>query len=95
MKKLWISAGLVTTEGHNSAEVIKAIGLLHSKTIQEPGCIRFEVLQHQDEPNKFTLWEEWTNEAALQAHYDSPHTQTYFAQSLTEVVYIERLEQVA
>jgi len=95
MKKLWISAGLVTTQGHTAVEVKEAIRLLHSKTIQEAGCIRFEVLQHQDEPNKFTLWEEWTSEAALQAHYDAPHTQAYFALSLTDVSYIEKLEQIA
>lgn len=95
MEKLWISAGLVTTKGHSCEDVKKAICLLHSQTIQEPGCIRFEVLQHQSEPSKFTLWEEWTNEAALQAHYEAPHTQAYFAQSLTEVLYIEKLEQIA
>ncbi len=95
MKKLWISAGLVTIQGHSTLQVKEALSLLHSKTIQEAGCIRFEILQNQDEPNKFTLWEEWTNEAALQAHYDAPHTQAYFAQLLTEVAYIEKLEKVA
>ncbi|MEH6348184.1 MAG: putative quinol monooxygenase [Bermanella sp.] len=95
MKKLWISAGLITTQGQTALQVKEAIRLLHSKTIQETGCIRFEILQHQDTPTHFTLWEEWTNEAALQAHYDAPHTQAYFALSLTEVSYIEKLEKIA
>ena len=95
MNKLWISAGLTATKDKSSQQIKEAITLLQSQTIQEVGCIRFEVLQHKDEPNKFTLWEEWENEAALQIHYDAPHTQAYFAQDLTEVTYIEKLEGIA
>ena len=95
MATLWISAGLVVTQGTSAQQVTQAITLLQSQAIQEAGCLRFDVLQHQNEPNKFTLWEEWESEAALQAHYDAPHTQAYFAQSLTQVSYLEKLEKIA
>lgn len=39
----------------------------------EPGCRRFVVSQKLDDPAVFTFQEEFVDEAALQAHYDSPH----------------------
>ena len=95
MNKLWISAGLEVTQGTSAQQVKQAITVLQRQTVQEAGCLRFDVLQHQSDPNKFTLWEEWESEAALQAHYDAPHTQAYFAQSLTQVSYLEKLAHIA
>jgi autoinducer 2-degrading protein len=40
---------------------------------KEPGCRRFAVSQKLDEAHVFTFQEEFVDEAALQAHYDSPH----------------------
>jgi len=40
---------------------------------KEPGCRRFAVSQKLDEGHVFTFQEEFVDEAALQAHYDSPH----------------------
>jgi quinol monooxygenase YgiN len=54
------------------------IGLLEP-TRQESGCIRYDLFQNQADPREFTFLEEWTDQAALDAHLASPHLQAAFA----------------
>jgi quinol monooxygenase YgiN len=42
-------------------------------TILEPGCLRFDVLQSADDPNRFVLYEAYRDEAAANAHKSTPH----------------------
>mmetsp|Transcript_25219 Transcript_25219/g.37145 ORF Transcript_25219/g.37145 Transcript_25219/m.37145 type:complete len:142 (+) Transcript_25219:83-508(+) len=39
----------------------------------EPGCIRFDVLRSQDNPNKFFFYEAYTDADAVAFHKDQPH----------------------
>ncbi|MXX88796.1 MAG: antibiotic biosynthesis monooxygenase [Boseongicola sp. SB0677_bin_26] len=39
----------------------------------EPGCLRFDVVETQDEAAAFTLYEVYADEAAFTAHLNSPH----------------------
>jgi len=39
----------------------------------EPGCLRFDVIQDGDDPNKIWLYEVYVDEAAFQAHTRTPH----------------------
>jgi quinol monooxygenase YgiN len=93
MSKLWISAGLKVTSAKPVEEIKQALIELQAQTVQEPGCLFFDVLQHRDHPQLFTLWEEWINEDALKNHFEMAHTKAYLTQSLTEVMYIEKLEK--
>ena len=47
----------------------------------EPGCIRFDVIQKKDDPYTFVLVEIYQNEAALDAHRQTPHFQQWRASS--------------
>ena len=42
-------------------------------TIQEPGNLRFDVIQLQDDPNRFVLYEVYRDEAGAAAHKQTPH----------------------
>ncbi len=55
-------------------EEVKAIvtGVV-DPTRKEAGCIRYEVLQNQDDPTDFTVVEEWESRELLDAHLNSPH----------------------
>ena len=44
----------------------------HSEA-DEPGCLRFDVLRHDDDPLKFTFYEVYKDKAAQQAHRQMPH----------------------
>jgi quinol monooxygenase YgiN len=39
----------------------------------EPGCVAYVVSRVADDPRRFLLFEEYADEAALQAHSDSDH----------------------
>ena len=39
----------------------------------EPGCLRFDVIQDRDDPNKFYFYEVYRDDAALEAHRAAPH----------------------
>ena len=39
----------------------------------EPGCLRFDVLQDNEDENKLHLFEVYEDEAAVEAHRNAPH----------------------
>ncbi len=45
----------------------------------EPGCLRFDVLQDDDDPYHYYFYEVYRNEAALAAHCAAPHYQVWAA----------------
>lgn len=45
----------------------------HLGSIAEPGCLRFDVAQSQDEPTEFLLWEVYVDEDAAAFHKTTPH----------------------
>ena len=42
-------------------------------TIQEPGNLRFDVLQQADDPDSFVLYEVYRDESGMKAHKETPH----------------------
>jgi quinol monooxygenase YgiN len=48
------------------------IGLIEP-TLAEDGCIVYELFQNNSDPADFTFVEEWTDDAALDAHLESSH----------------------
>jgi quinol monooxygenase YgiN len=42
-------------------------------SIQEPGILRFDVLQSADDPTEFLLYEVYTSEQAAEDHKKTPH----------------------
>ena len=39
----------------------------------EPGCMRFDVIQDPTDPNRVWLYEVYRDEAAMEAHRQAPH----------------------
>jgi len=92
MSNLWISAGIEVLDGKDIQQARDALNNLTAATRQEPGNIKFKVLQQLDNPGRFTLWECWTDDNALQQHFAAAHTKDYLAQAWTKLIYIERLQ---
>jgi len=42
-------------------------------SLREPGCVRFDVLQDNTDPNRFFFYEVYRDEAAYKAHQASAH----------------------
>jgi autoinducer 2-degrading protein len=49
----------------------------HRGSLREPGVLRFDVLQSAEDPARFLLYEVYRDEAATQAHKETPHYQAW------------------
>ncbi len=65
-----------------------------ASTIQEPGNLRFDVLQQADDPQRFALYEVYRDEEASKAHKKTAHyarwrrtVETWMAQPRRSVQY--------
>ena len=94
MNTLWISAGIEVLEGKDIQQARDALSNLAVETRKEPGNLEFHVLQQQDKPGSFTLWECWDDDDALQQHFAAAHTKDYLAQAWTKLIYLERLQVI-
>ena len=63
--RLIITINAAPGKGSAFAEAFKA---RCEEVMQEPGCEQFEVFQSALNPDKLTLLELWTDQAALDAH---------------------------
>lgn len=43
------------------------------QSVQEPGCLRFDVAQQSDDPTRYVLIEVYRSEAAIDAHRQTAH----------------------
>ena len=83
---------LVTVKAEMLAEFEAA--LLHNarESVQrDPGCVRFDVSQQQDDPTRWVLYEVYDSPGAHAAHRQSPHFLAYdavAARALTDKVVI-------
>lgn len=56
---------------------IEATRLNHEQSIQEPGNLRFDILQDATDKAKFVLYEAYQSEQAAAAHKDTAHYLTW------------------
>ena len=58
---------------HKEAFMASMMADARGSNDDEPGCLRFDVLQDTEDPNKIHLYEVYKDEAALEAHRQAPH----------------------
>jgi quinol monooxygenase YgiN len=58
----------------DSVESFKKATLANARSsVREPGVVRFDVVQQQEDPAQFTLVEAYRDAAAAAAHKETPH----------------------
>jgi len=67
----------VHVKAENRDDFIQATLENARATIQEPGNLRFDVLQQADDPDRFILYEAWRDAAGAAAHKETPHYATW------------------
>jgi quinol monooxygenase YgiN len=72
----------LTAKPGKSEELKAVLARLIAPTRREPGCLGYLVLQNAADPCDFTLVEEWTTEAALDAHMATAHVQEALAKGV-------------
>ena len=60
----------ITATPGKGSELAQAYRERCAEVMREPGCEQFEVFQSVLDPDKLTLLELWTDQAALDAHAD-------------------------
>jgi quinol monooxygenase YgiN len=76
----------VTVKAGTEDEVIKFFGPLTEASRKEPGCLFYQAQQHRDDPRKFLVYEQYKDDAALEAHRNSEHFQRYGANGFYPLV---------
>ena len=69
----------VTIKSGHEDEVLDSFRKLESETRREPGCILYVVQRSRENPRHYLVYEQYKDEAALEAHRNSPHFQQYAA----------------
>ncbi|WNO08498.1 putative quinol monooxygenase [Teredinibacter sp. KSP-S5-2] len=82
MSDLLEMTALITAEKGKGSELKEAIQLLIEKTLEEPGCIEFQVFQELDNDDFFVLWEKFESREALSFHMEQEYTKEYFSLGL-------------
>ena len=75
--------------GHK-AEVATVFSKLTEESRKEPGCVMYQVHRHKTEPRRFFIYEQYKDDAALEAHRTAPHFLQYARRELPKVA--ERVE---
>jgi len=57
----------------SEAEAIAALGANAAGSRTEPGCLKWEWSRRLDDPNRFAIYELYTDEAAIKSHKASEH----------------------
>lgn len=75
--------------GHE-AEVAQLFLKLSEQARKEPGCAMFQVHRHKTEPRRFFIYEQYKDDAALEAHRAAPYFLQYVKKELPKIA--ERVE---
>jgi quinol monooxygenase YgiN len=63
----------ITAKPDKVGEMTELLRRLIEPTRAEPGCVGYELLHNADDPTDFTFVEEWADDAALAAHFETDH----------------------
>ena len=72
-REMYIIVGLHQILPEHLNEYLENVKLHARNSNSEPGCVRYEVLQDEDDPCAIYLYEVFEDEAAFQAHRSAEH----------------------
>ena len=67
------------------AEMAAVFSKLTEESRKEPGCAMFVAHRHKTEPRRFLVYEQYKDDAALEAHRASPHFLQYAQKELPKL----------
>ena len=73
------------------AEMVRA---LTAGTRQEPGCVTYVPHFVADDPGTVLIYEQYRDEAGLEAHRNSPHFKQYASGGLYQIMIDRKLENL-
>jgi quinol monooxygenase YgiN len=70
--------------GHEN-EVAAVFSKLAGESAKEPGCLMFVVHRHKTESRRFFIYEQYKDDAGLEAHRATPHYLQYVKKELPRI----------
>jgi len=67
------------------SDVAAMFSKLTEASRNEPGCVMFQVHRHKTEPRRFFIYEQYKDDAALEAHRATPHFLQYARKELPKI----------
>ena len=67
------------------AETTALFSKLTEESRKEAGCVTYQVHRHRTEPRRFFIYEQYKDDAALEAHRNAPHFLQYAKKDLPKV----------
>ena len=55
------------------AEAAAILEKLTGESRKEPGCVMYQVHKHKTDPRRFFIYEQYKDDASLEAHRTAPH----------------------
>lgn len=97
MSTLTLNVRFTAKPGHET-ELRETLEDMVAPTLAEAGCIAYELYLHPSDPSRVVLLEEWVDEAALAAHFETPHLKECAAildEILIEPLHVRRFHEIA
>ncbi|MCU1268829.1 MAG: Antibiotic biosynthesis monooxygenase [Acidobacteriaceae bacterium] len=66
-------------------EVAELFNKLTAESRKEPGCAIYQVHRHRTEPRRFFIYEQYKDDAALEAHRAAPHFLQFVKKELPKI----------
>lgn len=66
-------------------EVADLFSRLTAESRKEPGCAVYQVHRHRTEPRRFFIYEQYKDDAALEAHRTAPHFLQHVKKDLPKI----------
>jgi len=66
-------------------DVVGIFGKLTEASRKEPGCSMYVVHRHKTDPRRFFIYEQYKDDAALEAHRAAPHFLQFARKELPKV----------
>ena len=67
------------------ADVASLFAKLSEESRKEPGCAMYQVHRHRTEPRRFFIYEQYRDDAALEAHRSAPYFLQYVKKDLPKI----------
>ena len=74
-----IVAGTVTFDPAKRSVLEAAFDNMRAATLKEPGCLEYQAYGDRKDPGSVLIFEKWESDAALRAHFATPHMAAFGA----------------
>jgi quinol monooxygenase YgiN len=72
-----VLAAKFTGKPERKKEILGLVAILAPPSRAEAGCITYNLYEQQPGANEFLFFEEWADQAALDAHFQTPHFKNF------------------